>query len=103
VHSRRYLTDAYNSSPVEIDVALNLIGKLYQIEKQIRQQGLSGDKKRTVRQEQSLTLVNEVFQWVDTQCLRGDLTPKHPLTQCAAASESGRGIDAEGLEGEVWG
>jgi transposase len=38
-------------------------------------------KKRKVRQEQSLPLVNDVFQWIDTQCLRGDLTPKHPLTK----------------------
>jgi transposase len=81
VHARRYLVNAQDSSPVEIEEALNLIGQLYQVEQQIRELNLSGDEKRNRRLESSKPQVDAVFAWIDSQCQRHDLTPKHPLTK----------------------
>lgn len=81
VHARRYLVNARDSSPAEIDTALDIIGPLYQVEKQIREQQLSGEKKRKVRLERSKPQVDNVFAWIDEQCQRLDLTPQHPLTK----------------------
>jgi transposase len=81
VHARRYLVNAQESSPKEIDTALELIGQLYQVEKQIREQNLSGEKKRKLRLDKSKPKVDDVFAWIDSQCQRYDLTPKHPLTK----------------------
>jgi hypothetical protein len=81
VHSRRYLVDARDSSPAEIDSVLDIIGELYQIEKSIKQQGLAGEKKRAYRLEYSKPEVDKVFAWIEQQCQRPELTPKHPLTK----------------------
>lgn len=81
VHSRRYLVNAEESSPQEVAVVLETIGQLYQIEKHIVQTKLAGDKKQTYRLANSKPLVDEVFAWLDEQCQRHDLTPKHPLTK----------------------
>jgi len=81
VHARRYLVNAQDSSPREIDEALELIGQLYQVEKQLREENLAGEKKRKVRLNKSKPLVDGVFEWIDRQCQRLDLTPKHPLTK----------------------
>jgi hypothetical protein len=81
VHARRYLVNAKDSSPTEIDEALELIGQLYQVEKQLNEQSVRGEKKRKARLEKSKPLVDQIFQWIDTQCQRLDLTPKHPLTK----------------------
>ena len=81
VHARRYLVNAQDSSPAEIEEVLNTIGQLYQVEKQIREQSLGGEKKRKTRLEKSKPLVDGVFEWINRQCQRLDLTPKHPLTK----------------------
>lgn len=81
VHARRYLVNAQESSPTEIDEALELISQLYLIEKQIREHSLTGEKKRKARLDNSKPLVDEVFEWLNRQCQRLDLTPKHPLTK----------------------
>jgi len=81
VHSRRYLVNAQDSSPIEIEQALDLIGQLYQGEKISQEQQLSGEKKRAYRLEHSKPKVDAVFAWLDEQCQRTDLTPKHPLTK----------------------
>lgn len=81
VHARRYLVNAQDSSPKEIDEALALIGQLYQVEKAIQDKNQAGEKKRKARLEKSKPLVDQVFEWINAQCQRLDLTPKHPLTK----------------------
>ncbi len=81
VHARRHLIEAQKSSPAAIDEVLNLIGQLYSVEKHIREQALTGEKKRKARLDTSKALVDAVFEWIDRQCQRNDLTPKHPLTK----------------------
>lgn len=81
VHSRRYLVNAQDSSPKEIAQVLEVIGQLYLIEKEIREKKLINEEKQAYRLEHSKPKVDDVFAWVDEQCQRGDLTPKHPLTK----------------------
>ena len=81
VHSRRKFVEAESSSPEEIALALDLIGQLYQGEKKIQEQSLSGDQKRQYRLENSKPLVDELYSWCHKQCQRHDLTPAHPLSK----------------------
>ena len=81
VHSRRYLVKAEDGGCAESCTALDLIGRLYKIEDDIRAQNLSGDKKRKTRLEHSKPLVDEVFSWINEQQHRNNLTPSDPLSR----------------------
>jgi len=81
VHSRRYLVKAEDGGCAESCTGLDLIGRLYKIEDDIRAQNLSGDKKRKARLEHSKPLVDEVFSWVNEQQHRNNLTPSEPLSR----------------------
>ncbi len=74
VHLRRKFVEADNTE------ALGIIGRLYAIEDDIRQQKLWGEKKREYRLTHSKPVVDKFFAWCNAQCQRDDLTPKHPLT-----------------------
>jgi len=68
-HARRKFVDAQkaNSSKYKktgkADVAINLIGKLYAIEKQIK--ALNTNEKQTTRQQQSIPILTSIRQWLD--------------------------------------
>ncbi len=67
--------------PAATREALDYIAALYHIEEQIRDEHLSGDKKRQHRLEYSKPVVDCFFEWCDQQLRRGDLTPKNPLSK----------------------
>lgn len=81
VHSRRKFVEAESSSPQDVAIALDLIGQLYQVEKQIQEQQLSGDNKHQYRLTHSKPVVDAFYGWCQQQCQRHDLTPTHPLTK----------------------
>ncbi len=81
VHTRRKLIEAEDSDPEAANEALEIIGRLYQIEKHIRTQSLQGEEKRLCRQEFSKRVVDEFFAWCNEQCHRVELTPTHPLSK----------------------
>ncbi len=81
VHSRRTFMEAESLEPAATREALDYIAALYHIEEQIRDQHLSGDKKRQHRLEYSKPVVDCFFEWCDQQLRRGDLTPKNPLSK----------------------
>ena len=62
-----------------VDQALDLIGQLYQVESQIRDQELENEKKRDYRLTHSKPLVDQFFQWCEEQIHRPDLTPSDSL------------------------
>lgn len=80
-HTRRQFVEAENQEPQAVAEALALIGKLYQIESELQEQKISGDKKRELRLLHSKPAVDALYQWCETQLQRSDLTPKNPLTQ----------------------
>lgn len=80
-HTRRQFAEAEHQEPQAVAEALALIGKLYQIESELQQQKISGDKKRDIRLAHSKPAVDALYQWCETQLQRGDLTPQNPLTK----------------------
>lgn len=81
VHSRRYFVNAQERDPDATEVALESMGQLYQVEKSIVTQNLSGDKKHQYRLEHSKPIVDTFFDWCHQQCQRTDLIPSHPTTK----------------------
>ncbi|MGK0476826.1 MAG: transposase [Oleispira sp.] len=80
IHGRRYFVKAQAYDPAANE-GLNIIGRLYDIEKQIKKQGLDGNEKLNYRQTHSLEVVDEFFDWCKAQCQREDLLPKEKMTQ----------------------
>jgi transposase len=80
-HARREFVRAQKSEPDTIAQALELIGALYQVESDIRDQALTGEDKRAHRQVHALPNVDAFFAWCHEQCQRMDLEPSYPLTK----------------------
>ncbi len=68
-HARRKFIDAQKAASSKTrktgkaDVAINLIGKLYAVEKQIK--ALSADEKHIARQQQAQPILTNIRQWLD--------------------------------------
>lgn len=68
-HARRKFIDAQKAASSKTkktgkaDIAINLIGKLYAVEKQIK--ALSADEKHIVRQQQAQPILTNIRQWLD--------------------------------------
>ena len=88
VHTRRYFDRAKDDEPEAVAHALALIGKLYRIEKRIREIGTAGDEKKRVRQEESLPLVDKFFDWCHKERQRPELTKTNPLSKALAYAEN---------------
>ena len=80
-HTRRGFFEALDAAPPEADQALKLIGKIYEVEAAIRQQGLSGEPKQLHRQAHAKPLVEAFFAWVDEQLAQQGLLPSNRLTR----------------------
>jgi transposase len=81
VHSRRYFIDAEQQEPQAVRYALDHIARLYKIEEEIAQSNLNGDKKHAHRLAHSKPVVDQFFQWCQTQLQRTDLIPSNPFTR----------------------
>lgn len=81
IHSRRYFIEAQKDHPEKTTEALQYIALLYQYEEAIKQQGLTGEKKRQYRLEHSKPVVSDFFQWCKGLQESGALVPSDPLTK----------------------
>jgi hypothetical protein len=81
IHSRRYFIDAQKDHPEKATEALQQIAKLYQNEEAIKNQGLTGEKKRQYRLDHSKPVVSGFFQWCRDQRESGGLLPSDLLTK----------------------
>lgn len=81
VHTRRQFYEAKQAAPQEAEQALQLIGKIYEVEEEIRRRGLSGPAKRQHRLTHAKPRVERFFAWVDEQQARQDLLPSNRLTK----------------------
>lgn len=88
-HTRRKFFEARDIEPVA-DKGLALIGALYQVEAEIREQGLSGAEKRALRQQRSAALVTDFFHWVNQVFERHGLLPSSKLTKALAYARERR-------------
>jgi hypothetical protein len=80
-HSRRGFERAKDIEPTASAEALERIGELYSIERQIREQGLSGEAKRAYRQQHALPVANAFFDWAEEQVRQAALLPSNPMTK----------------------
>lgn len=80
-HMRRGFFEALNAEPQAADQALKKIGKIYEVEEDIRQRRLSGQNKRLHRQTHAKPQVEELFEWIDDQLAGQGLLPTNALTK----------------------
>ena len=78
-HSRRKIYDARDIEPTYADQALDAIAALYKVEQQIRNDDLTGQAKRTRRQEQSKPILDGFFAWIDEQFDKQGFLPSSPF------------------------
>ncbi len=81
VHARRYFVEAEKHEPESVAEALEQIGQMYQVEKAIKKNKLSGTQKLEYRIEHSKPLVEAFFEWCHQQRQRIDLTPGNKLSK----------------------
>jgi transposase len=63
-HARRYFDKAKDNDAVRAEHALTVIQKLYAIERQARDQGLTYDQIKTLRHEKAVPILNELEAWL---------------------------------------
>jgi transposase len=80
-HTRRGFFEALTVEPRAADRALQMIGKLYEVEAEIGQRSLSGENKRLHRLEHAKPRVEGFFAWVDEQLQNQGLLPSNALTK----------------------
>lgn len=83
-HARRKFFDAQSVEPERAGQALEMIGKLYAVEKHIREAKLVGEARRAHRLAQAKPVVRAFFAWVDAQFESQGLLPSSPLTTAMA-------------------
>jgi transposase len=72
-----------------------MIGELFVIEARLREQELTGEAKKTIRQREAKPLVNKFFTWVQKQFDSQGLLPSSPLTKALSYEHERReGIEA---------
>jgi len=80
-HARRGFEKAKEMEPAAVGTALEMIGALYQIEEQIREERLTAEKKREYRTRHSHPIVESFFGWCYEQRQRLDLVNTNPLSK----------------------
>lgn len=63
-HARREFEKALDNDKVRAEKALLLIQKLYAVERQAKQENLSGESIKELRLEKSLPVINELGKWI---------------------------------------
>lgn len=89
-HTRRKLFEAQAAEPVAAAPGLELIGGLYAVEEQIREQKLKAAKKLDYRLTHAKPIVEQFFAWVNEQFEAQGLLPSNPLTKALAYARERR-------------
>jgi transposase len=89
-HTRRLFFDAQKIEPERAAHALDLIGKIYQVEAKIRELDLRGPAKRAYRIAHARPLVTQFFVWIGVQFDHQGLLPSSPLTKAMAYARERR-------------
>ena len=83
-HTRRGFVKAEDVEPERVAQALEYIGKLYEIESEIKEKEREGEAKLQVRGERSRQVVAEFFEWLKTELAHSALLPRNPFTVAAS-------------------
>ncbi len=81
-HGRRYFYDALQSDPEQAQHGLTLIGKLYDIERQAKQENLSASQITERRQKEAAPVLDELKTWMTEGYIHA--RPKSPIGKAFA-------------------
>jgi transposase len=76
-HARRYFDKALDSHPDKAQYIIELLQKVYEVEREIRLNALTEQEILSLRKERSLPVLNEIKQWLDEHLY--SVTPQSPL------------------------
>ena len=82
-HARRGFIKAEELEPDRSKRALEYIGKLYEVEAEIKERKLEGQSKLEMRGDQSKLVVAEFFEWLEEELAASALLPSNPFTEAA--------------------
>jgi transposase len=83
-HARRMFNDALDNDQSRASHAMEQIQKLYAIERECREQDLSFEKIKVVRQEKSVPILSQLDEWMKQQYIQ--VTPKSAIGKALAYS-----------------
>ncbi|MFN9492335.1 MAG: transposase [Sphingobacteriales bacterium] len=81
-HGRRKFHESVQSDPEQASHALTLIGKLYEIERQAKEEMFSVDQIRERREEKSIPLLDELKAWMTQAYMNAK--PRSPIGKALA-------------------
>jgi transposase len=76
-HARRKFDEAKTTEPSLAKEILDLIGKLYEIEREAKEQRLDDDRRLQLRQERSVPVLDQIKDWLEGTL--PDVLPKSPM------------------------
>ena len=82
-HARRNFEAALDSSQTLCGEALDRIGKIYELEAQLRLMNASPEKRLAFRGEHVRPVVEALFEWLGNAVVENLLVPSHPFLQAA--------------------
>ena len=112
-HARRKFVDAQDSDPPEVKYYLSEVQKLYQLEKQLREQNADYEKRFNERQKIAVPILDQLKQWMETLLVENRILPKSALGKaisyslnrweglCAYTQDGRLEIDNNLIENEV--
>ncbi|MCU7552943.1 IS66 family transposase [Chitinophagaceae bacterium LB-8] len=83
-HARRYFVDSLNTDKNRAEYALGQMQRLYAIERRSRDEGLSVEEKKAVRQKEAVPILDQLGKWMKEQL--GEVLPKSPIGKALAYS-----------------
>lgn len=83
-HARRYFSEALNSDKQRAEYVLAQMQLLYAIERRCRDEGLSFDQRKEVRQQEAVPILNALGKWMKEQLM--EVLPKSPIGKALAYS-----------------
>ena len=89
-HTRRGFIKSEDLEPERSQHALEYIGKLYEIEAEIKERKLEGKNKLEVRGDRSKLVVAEFFEWLEEELAASALLPTNPFTEAASYARDRR-------------
>lgn len=110
-HARRYFEQALENDTPRATYVLQLMQRLYAIERQAKNQNLSAEERHGLRQEKAMSFLEELHAWLKDN--RGEVLPKSAIGKAIAYSlklwprltrytENGQwAIDNNGVENSI--
>ncbi len=81
-HTHQYVEKALTYDKIQAEYAMAMFQKLYFLEREAREQGMTPEERRAFRLDESLPLMNELGKWM--MKTHKSTNPKSPLGTAAA-------------------